>query len=158
MKIKLILTGKTNERYVKDGFEHYEKRLKHYISFERTELPDLKGGMNHTQEYIMEKEAEQQLKQLSPGDYVVLLDEKGKEYRSVEFASFIRQRLNSSIKTLIFIIGGPFGFDPVIHKRADFELSLSSLTFSHQIVRLLFMEQLYRAFSIIRNEKYHHEG
>lgn len=158
MKIKLILTGKTDEQYVKEGFFLYEKRLKHYISFETVYLSDLKGTVKLSHDQFKEKEAGQQLKQINPDDFVVLLDEKGKEFSSVEFASFIQQRMNSGIKTIVFIIGGPFGFAPVIHKRANVILSLSKLTFSHQIVRILFMEQLYRAFTIIKNEPYHHEG
>lgn len=158
MKIKLILTGRTEERYVKDGFSLYEKRLKHYISFEVVYLSDLKGtaGLSHDQ--VKEREAEQQMKYIHQGDFVVFLDEKGKEFRSVEFSSFLQQRMNSGIKTLLFVTGGPYGFASGIQKRADARLSLSKLTFSHQIVRVLFMEQLYRAFTIIRNEPYHHEG
>jgi 23S rRNA (pseudouridine1915-N3)-methyltransferase len=158
MKIKLILSGKTGEQYIMDGLSLYEKRLNHYISLDMTVLADLKGTPSLTQEMIKEKEADQQRKQIFPGDYVVLLDERGKEFRSLEFASFIQQRMNSGIKTLVFLIGGPYGFSKEIKKRADAVLSLSKLTFSHQIVRLLFMEQLYRAFTIIKNEPYHHEG
>lgn len=157
MKIKLILTGKTSERYIKEGLELYEKRLMHYVPFEKIELPELKSATNFSQEMIREKEADQQLRQLSQDDFVVLLDEKGKEYRSLEFASYVQQRMNCSTKSLVFIIGGPFGFSAVLHKRANAEISLSRLTFSHQIVRLLFMEQLYRALTILKNEKYHHE-
>jgi 23S rRNA (pseudouridine1915-N3)-methyltransferase len=158
MKIKLILTGKTAEKYVKEGFDLYEKRLLHYISFDKVELPDLKGSGGLSQEIIKEKEGEQQLKQVLKEDYVVLLDEKGVELRSVELAGFLQKRMNSGIKSLVFIIGGPYGFSSYLHKRANAKLSLSKLTFSHQIVRLLFMEQIYRAFTIIKNEPYHNEG
>ncbi|MFH0865853.1 MAG: 23S rRNA (pseudouridine(1915)-N(3))-methyltransferase RlmH [Bacteroidota bacterium] len=158
MKIKLILTGKTVEQYVKEGVFLYEKRLKHYIPFEAVYLSDLKSTAKLPHDQIKEKEAEQQLKQINHGDFVILLDEKGKESRSVEFSSFIQQRMNSGVKTLLFVIGGPYGFDPSILKRADAMFSLSKLTFSHQIVRILFMEQLYRAFTIIKNEPYHNEG
>jgi 23S rRNA (pseudouridine1915-N3)-methyltransferase len=158
MKIKLVLTGKTDEQHVRDGFLMYQKRLKHYVSFELITLTDMKRTAGMTQVLLKEKESDQQLKQINPGDFVVLLDEKGKELRSVEMASFIQQRMNSGIKTLVFFIGGPYGFAESVSKRADAKLSLSKLTFSHQIVRVLFMEQLYRAFTIIKNEPYHHEG
>lgn len=158
MKIKLILTGKTTEKHIKEGMRLYEKRLSHYIPLEIIEIPELKGSVNYSNDLVKEKEALQQLKIIREGDYVVLLDEKGKEFRSVELASFMQQRMNTGIKTLVFVVGGPFGFAEELHKRADNKISLSRLTFSHQIVRLLFMEQLYRSYTILRNEPYHHEG
>jgi 23S rRNA (pseudouridine1915-N3)-methyltransferase len=158
MKITLLLTGKTNESYIKDGFLIFEKRLKHYITFNAVILPDLANTKNLELNLIKEKESELQLKYIDTTDFVVLLDEKGTEYRSVDFAGFLQQRMNSSIKNLVFIIGGPYGFADSTYKRANAKISLSKMTFSHQIVRLLFIEQLYRAFTIIRNEPYHHEG
>jgi 23S rRNA (pseudouridine1915-N3)-methyltransferase len=158
MKIRLILTGKTEETHIREGIQIYEKRLKHYILFEQLVIADVRRTAGMTEELLREKEADLQLKQIHPGDFVVLLDEKGKEHRSVEYAAFLQQRMNSGIKTLVFVIGGPYGFASSVHKRSDAKLSLSKLTFSHQIVRILFMEQLYRAFTIIKNEPYHHEG
>lgn len=158
MKITLVLTGKTNDSFVKEGFVHYEKRMLHYISFNVITIPDLKNTKSFDPSQTMEKEADLQLKNISDTDFLVLLDESGKEFRSLDFADFIQQRMNASVKNLVFMVGGPFGFSERIKKRANARLSLSKMTFSHQIVRLIFMEQLYRAFSIIRKEPYHHEG
>jgi len=158
MKITLLLTGKTNELFVKDGYAIYEKRLSHYVLFETVIIPDLKNTRSLNATQVKEKEAEFQLKHIENSDYIVLLDEQGKEFSTVEFAGFLQQRMNSSIKNLLIIIGGPYGFSEKIHAKANMKVSLSKMTFSHQIVRLLFMEQLYRAFTIIRNEPYHHEG
>jgi len=158
MKITLLLTGKTNELFIRDGYAIYEKRLSHYVFFETIIIPDLKSTRSLNAMQIKEKEAEFQLKYLENSDFIVLLDEQGKEFRTVEFAGFLQQRMNSSIKNLFIVIGGPYGFSKKIHAKANIKLSLSKMTFSHQIVRLLFMEQLYRAFTIIRNEPYHHEG
>ncbi len=158
MKITLLITGKTNESYIKEGFSIYEKRLKHYISFNTVVIPDLNNTKNLDPPLIKEKEADQQLKYIDTSDFVVLLDENGKEYRSLDFAGFIQQKMNSSVKNLVFIIGGAYGFSDKIIEKANANISLSKMTFSHQVVRIFFMEQLYRAFSIIRNEPYHHEG
>ncbi|HNW98198.1 MAG TPA: 23S rRNA (pseudouridine(1915)-N(3))-methyltransferase RlmH [Bacteroidales bacterium] len=158
MKIKLVLTGKTEEKYIIEGFSLYEKRIKHYIPFEVYVLPSAKGSVKLAPTQIKEQESTFQMKNIGDSDYIVLLDELGKEYRSIELASFIQQRMNSSVKCLVFLIGGSYGFSQEMYKRANMKLSLSKLTFSHQIVRLLFMEQLYRAFTIIKNEPYHHEG
>lgn len=158
MKITLILSGKTNESFLIDGFRNYEKRIIHYIPFNVVAIPDLKNTKSLDSLQIKEKEADLQLKNIVDTDFLVLLDESGKEYRSVEFASFLQQKMNASIKNLVFIVGGPYGFSDRIKKRANQNLSLSKMTFSHQLVRLLFMEQLYRAFTIIRNEPYHNEG
>jgi 23S rRNA (pseudouridine1915-N3)-methyltransferase len=156
MHIKLILNGKTDESYLSEGISIYEKRLKHYCSFEQIILPSIKGGKLDA-EQIKEKEAELILKQIKNKDYVILLDEKGKQLSSIEFAKFISKQQLESVKTLVFIVGGPFGFSKSIYNRANYLLSLSKMTFSHQIIRLLFIEQLYRAFTIIKGEKYHHE-
>jgi 23S rRNA (pseudouridine1915-N3)-methyltransferase len=156
MHIKLILNGKIDEAYLCEGISIFEKRLKHYCSFEQIILPSIKaGGLNAEQ--IKEKEAELIHKQIKHTDYVILLDEKGKQLSSIEFAEFISKQQLASVKTLVFLIGGPFGFSKSIYNRANYLLSLSKMTFSHQMIRLLFIEQLYRAFTIIKGEKYHHE-
>jgi len=157
MKITLILTGKTEESYIIEGVSKYEKRLSHYISFTQIVIPELKNTKSLDFLQIKEKEADNQLKYIEKSDFVLLLDEKGKEFTSKEFAGFIQQRMNSSIKNLVFVVGGAYGFSDRIYAAAKDKISLSKLTFSHQIIRLIFMEQLYRAFSIIRNEPYHHE-
>jgi 23S rRNA (pseudouridine1915-N3)-methyltransferase len=158
MKISLILTGKTTEAYLKEGFLIYEKRIKRYIPFETIIIPDLKNAKNLDIAQVKEKEADMQLKYIENSDYVVLLDETGKEFRSKGFADFLQLRMNSSVKNLVFVVGGPYGFSERILAKANLEISLSKMTFSHQLVRLLFVEQLYRAFSIIHHEPYHHEG
>jgi len=158
MKIALLLTGKTTESYIKAGFLIFEKRIKHYLPFEIVIIPDIPTSKKQNPVLVKEKEADIQLKYLNENDLLVLLDEKGREFRSVEFATFIQKQMNSSVKNLIFLVGGPYGFSERIYNRANAKISLSKMTFSHQIIRLLFMEQLYRAFSIIRNEPYHHEG
>jgi 23S rRNA (pseudouridine1915-N3)-methyltransferase len=157
MNIKLILTGKTNIEFVNSGFTEYEKRLKHYVRFEVFVVPDLKNTKNLSEAEQKEKEAEIQLKAVEKCDYVALLDDKGKEFTSVAFSDFIKRRMNASTKTLAFVIGGPYGFSDKMHQIANEKISLSRMTFSHQIVRVLFAEQLYRAFTIINNEPYHHE-
>ena len=157
MNIKLVLTGKTNMDFVSDGFTEYEKRLKHYIRFEVSVIPELKNTKSLSVSEQKEKEADMQLKVLDKCDYIVLLDDKGKEFTSMAFAEFLNRRMNAGTKTLAFVIGGPYGFSERIYRIANEQLSLSRMTFSHQIVRVLFAEQLYRAFTIINNEPYHHE-
>jgi len=158
MMITLVLTGKTEESFVKDGFAIYEKRVQRYIRFETVTIPELKNTKNLDEHQIREKESELQLKFFNNTNFVVLLDEKGKGYRSVEFAEFLQNKMNSSVKNMVFIIGGAYGFSDKIIKKANAKISLSKMTFSHQVVRVFFMEQLYRALSILRNEPYHHEG
>ncbi len=156
MRIKLILNGKTEENYLLEGISIYEKRLKHYCSFEQVIIPAVKAA-NLSAEQMKEKEAELIFKQIETSDFVVLLDEKGNLLSSTDFAFFLeKQRLNA-LKTLVFVVGGPFGFAESVYKRANYTVSLSKMTFSHQMIRLFFMEQLYRAFTIIKGEKYHHE-
>ena len=157
MKIRLLFTGKTEEDFLKTGIREYEMRVKRYITFEISEIPCLKNNvsLSHAEQKLRESELIQ--KQIFPGDIVVLLDEHGKEMRSTEFASFLNKQFLSGNKTLVFIAGGPFGFDPSLKKKASIILSLSQMTFSHQMVRLFFTEQLYRALSILRGESYHHE-
>lgn len=156
MRIKLILNGKTDDAYLLEGIAIYEKRLKHYCSFEQVIIPAVKAtGLSAEQ--MKEKEAEQIFKQIDTTDFVVLLDEKGKLLSSTDFAEFIEKQQLNAVKTLVFVVGGPFGFAESVYKRANYTLSLSKMTFSHQMIRLFFMEQLYRAFTIIKGEKYHHE-
>ena len=157
MELKLVTVGKTDVKWVKEGLDLYVSRLRHYVPFSLVEIPQLKNVSALTQEQIKEKEGELILKQLNPGDSVVLLDERGKEYRSVEWAEWIQQRLARGGKGLVFVIGGAYGFSRAVYDRAEGMIALSKMTFSHQMVRTIFAEQLYRAFTIIRGEPYHHE-
>jgi 23S rRNA (pseudouridine1915-N3)-methyltransferase len=157
MKIKLLLIGKTDIEYLNRGIEEYEKRIKHYLSYESIVIPALKNVAKYSQSKIKIREAEQLMKNINDSDFLVLLDENGKELSSVEFSRFLSQRFSSGIKSLVFITGGAFGVSETIKKRANFILSLSQMTFSHQMVRLFFTEQLYRGLTILNNESYHHE-
>ena len=157
MDVKLVTVGKTDVKWVKEGLDLYVSRLRHYVPFSLVEIPQLKNVSALTQEQIKEREGELVLKQLNPGDSVILLDEHGKEYRSVEWAEWIRQRLARGGKSLVFVIGGAYGFSQAVYDRAEGKVSLSRMTFSHQMVRTIFAEQLYRAFTIIKGEPYHHE-
>ncbi len=157
MKITFLLVGKTEENYLQTGISIFEKRLQHYISFEQIVIPELKNTKNLSPEQIKEKEAELLLKHLQKADKIILLDEHGKKYRSTQFAEFLQTQMNSGIKNLCFVVGGAYGFDEKIRKAADAQLSLSDMTFSHQMIRLLFIEQVYRAMTILRNEPYHNE-
>lgn len=156
MKITLIAVGKTEDKYLIEGIDKYLNRLKHYINFNILIIPDIKNTKNLTEAQQKNKEAELIAKQINPTDVVVLLDEKGKKHSSVSFADYLNKQMIGSVQHLVFIIGGPYGFDESIYKRANTSLSLSDMTFSHQMVRLFFVEQLYRAFSILKNEPYHH--
>ena len=156
MKITFIITGKTGEQYLNEGVGIYEKRLKHYVAFDQLIL-DLPGNLKSISPVeIRSGEAKLILRQLHPDDHVILLDEKGPQYSSVEFAAHLQKLMNSGVRNCVFVAGGPFGFDQVIHDRASDTLSLSRMTFTHQMVRLIFTEQLYRAMTILRNEPYHH--
>lgn len=157
MKITFLTVGKTDDTYLKDGIEKYCKRLKHYTKLEIIDLPELKNTKALTQEQQKSKEAELILKKITPNDHVVLLDENGMEFTSKKFATYLEKKNISATASLIFIVGGPYGFDESIYQRANDKLSLSRMTFSHQMVRLFFVEQLYRAFTIIKGEPYHHE-
>lgn len=157
MKINLVVIGKTDDKYIVEGLKKYGDRLKHYISFEYRELPDVKKGKNFSQEQQKKLEGEALINSIRPGDFVVLLDEKGKMLSSREFASFIEKRMISGTRRLLFFIGGPYGFSEDVHKKINEKLSLSKMTFSHQLVRLVFFEQLYRAMTILKNEPYHHD-
>ncbi len=157
MKTRLLLIGKTEEEFLKKGIGEYETRIKRYIPFDLVEIPALKNAATCSQMEQNTRESEMIRKHIQPGDIVVLLDERGKEMRSLEFASFLNKQFISGSKNLLFVVGGPFGFDPAFKKQASFILSLSKMTFSHQMVRLFFTEQLYRALTILRGESYHHE-
>ncbi|MGM0932906.1 MAG: 23S rRNA (pseudouridine(1915)-N(3))-methyltransferase RlmH [Bacteroidota bacterium] len=157
MTIKLVCIGKTDSTELKQLIEMYKKRLQFYIKFEIEVIPDLKKAKNLDENQQKIKEGELILSKVQASDFVVLLDEKGKEFTSVGFSEYIQKRLNSGMKQLIFVIGGPYGFSEDLYKRADSKLALSKLTFSHQMVRLFFTEQLYRAFTILKNEPYHHQ-
>ena len=157
MKTLLICIGKTNERYWQDAIEEYMKRLRKYSPFELIEIPDIRNTKSMTEQQIKQAEGENILRTLNSDDYVTLLDDKGQQHTSLQFAEWYQQRMSSGIKRLVFIVGGPYGFSQDIYKRANNKLSLSMLTFSHQLVRPIFLEQLYRAHTILHNEPYHHE-
>jgi 23S rRNA (pseudouridine1915-N3)-methyltransferase len=148
--------GKTEDKYLIEGIEKYLNRLKHYINFTVCIIPDIKNTKNLSESQQKNKEAELINKQISSSDVVVLLDEKGKKFSSVAFSQYLNKQMIGSVQNLVFIIGGPYGFDETIYKRANSSISLSEMTFSHQMVRLFFVEQLYRAFTILKNEPYHH--
>lgn len=149
--------GKTDESYVREGLEKYLLRLKHYVNFNVVIIPDLKNSKHLTAGQQKAGEAALFLKQLLPSDRVVLLDERGREFRSVDFAGYLNKLMVDSVQHVVFLVGGPYGFDDTIYKRANERISLSKMTFSHQMIRLFFTEQLYRALTILRGEPYHHE-
>lgn len=157
MKITFITVGKTEDAYLKDGIEKYVKRLKHYTKLELADIPELKNTKALTEEQQKTKEAELILKKVTPQDHLILLDEAGQEFTSVQFANYLNKRAISSVVSLVFVVGGPYGFDQSVYQRANDKMSLSRMTFSHQMVRLFFVEQLYRAFTIIKGEPYHHQ-
>jgi len=156
LKITLIAVGKTEDKYLIEGIEKYLSRLKHYINFNIVIIPDIKNTKNLSEAQQKIKEAEFIQKQINPTDVVVLLDEKGKKHSSVSFSEYLNKQMIGSVNNLVFIIGGPYGFDESIYRRSNTSISLSDMTFSHQMVRLFFVEQLYRAFTILKNEPYHH--
>ena len=157
MNIDLLVVGKTDSAEIQSLVATYLKRLNFYTRVTRVTLPDLKNTRNISAESQKRQEGELLMRQFADGDYVVLLDEKGAEMRSVEFSMWLQKRMNSGVRRLCFVIGGPYGFSKTVYDRADESISLSRMTFSHQIIRAIFAEQLYRAFTIIRNEPYHHE-
>ncbi len=157
MKTVLLVVGKTVDKHLVALMEDYVERTKHYMTFDVEVIPDLKSTKNLSEEVQKEKEGELILKALQPGDYVVLLDEGGKEMRSIEFAQYLRHKMNTLSKRLVFVIGGPYGFSQKVYQAATEKMSLSRMTFSHQMVRLIFVEQLYRAMSILAGSPYHHE-
>ncbi len=157
MKLALLQTGKTDEAYIRDAVAVYEKRMAKYARFEIQTLPDIRNAKNMPASVLKEKEAEQMLAVFRPDDLIILLDDKGKEYTTMQFSAFLSEKMMSSKKRILFVIGGAWGFDEKIYSRADHKMSLSKLTFSHQLVRLLFAEQLYRALTVIAGDPYHHE-
>lgn len=157
MTIKLLLVGKTDQKNLQSLVSVYEQRLSHYVKFDTEVIPDLKKTKHLTAELQKQKEGEQILKRLSSTDVVVLLDENGREFTSVKYAEWLQKQMNSGIKQLVFVIGGPYGFSEDVYKKSRQKVALSKMTFSHQMVRLFFTEQLYRAFSILNNQPYHHE-
>lgn len=156
MKTKLIVVGKTVDKNIIKGIEDYVGRIGHYMPFEIIVIPELKNTKKLSTASQKDMEGELILKQLQPSDTVVLLDEHGKEYRSIEFASWIEKQQQAA-RTLVFVVGGPYGFSDTVYARSNSKLSLSKMTFSHQMIRLLFVEQIYRACTIIKGEPYHHE-
>ena len=157
MNIELIVVGKTDSKEVNALVDNYTKRINFYNRFNITYIPDVKNTKSLSESQQKTTEGEAILRLLDPSDRVVLLDEKGLEFRSIEYADWLQKRLNSGVKRLVFIIGGPYGFSPEVYARANEKISLSKMTFSHQIIRAIFTEQLYRAFSILHNSPYHHE-
>ena len=157
MKITLLTVGKTDKDWVRQGLDIYVSRLKHYIPFSIVEIPELKNVSALSKDQIKSKEGELILKNIRPTDDVILLDEKGKQYTSVELAKIIQDKISYAGNDIIFIIGGAYGFSDAVYQRANSKLSLSKMTFSHQMVRAIFAEQIYRAFTIMRGEPYHHE-
>ena len=157
MKICLLTVGKTDIGWVREGLETYSSRLSHYVPFSVCKIPELKNTSALTRTQIKEREGELILKAIKPTDRVILLDERGKEYRSVEFAEEIRRLSLAGGKDIVFVIGGAYGFSEAVYARSVGKISLSRMTFSHQMVRTIFAEQLYRAFTIIKGEPYHHE-
>lgn len=157
MRITLLTVGKTDVAWVRSGLDLYVSRLRHYVPFDLVEIPELKNVSALSREQIREKEGELVLGRLKGSDFVTLLDEKGRQLRSLEFASDLERKMTRGGRDLVYVVGGAYGFSPGVYDRADALLSLSKMTFSHQMVRTIFAEQLYRAFTIIRGEPYHHE-
>jgi len=157
MKIAFMVVGKTTDTDLQKLQDQYCQRLKHYVNFENIVIPELKNTKSLSIEQQKDKEGELILKAIDPSDDVVLLDDKGKQYSSMGFSEFIQRKMNASTRRLVFVVGGPYGFSSAVYDRANAKLSLSLMTFSHQMIRLLFVEQVYRAFTILKGEPYHHE-
>ncbi|MDC1197863.1 23S rRNA (pseudouridine(1915)-N(3))-methyltransferase RlmH [Algibacter sp.] len=157
MTIKLITIGKTDNKQLTSLIDDYIKRLGYYIKFSLDIIPDIKNSKNLSEVQQKQKEGELILKKISTTDTLILLDENGKQFDSVDFSSYLQKHMNSGIKQLVFVIGGPYGFSKDVYKKSNGKLSLSKMTFSHQMIRLFFIEQLYRGFTILRNEPYHHK-
>jgi 23S rRNA (pseudouridine1915-N3)-methyltransferase len=156
MKITLLVIGKTDKDFVKKGIDEYQKRLVHYLPFELKIIPDLKNTKNLSENQQKQKEGDLILDKIKPTDSLILLDEKGKEFSSVDFSKFIEQKMVSGSRNLVFVIGGPYGFSDDVYSKAQGKISLSKMTFSHQMIRMIFTEQLYRAMTILKGEPYHH--
>ncbi|MDF0706025.1 MAG: 23S rRNA (pseudouridine(1915)-N(3))-methyltransferase RlmH [Bacteroidota bacterium] len=157
MQITLIAIGKTDKSELEELITVYEKRLKHYIKFSLEIIPDIKNRKNLSETQQKEKEGELILAQLQPTDTLILLDEKGKQYSSMDFAQLLQKKMNAGTKNLVLTIGGPYGFSDAVYAKCSGKISLSKMTFSHQMVRLFIVEQIYRGFTILRNEPYHHQ-
>jgi len=156
MQIKLLTIGKTDNKQLQQLIDEYTKRLGHYIKFNLEIIPDIKNSKNLSEAQQKQKEGDLILSKVKPSDLLILLDENGKQLDSIGFSNYLQKHMNSGIKQLIFVIGGPYGFSNEVYQKAQGKLSLSKMTFSHQMVRLFFIEQLYRGFTILRNEPYHH--
>jgi 23S rRNA (pseudouridine1915-N3)-methyltransferase len=157
MKVKLICIGKTGKKFLEEGENEYMQRVKHYVQIERIEIPDLKNARKLAFEQIKQLEGKEILAKVGSGEQLILLDERGSVLSSVEFANFIQQRFNAGGKALVFVIGGAYGFSSEVYDAAQGKISLSKMTFSHQMIRMIFFEQLYRAMTILKSEPYHHE-
>jgi len=155
--MQLWVVGKTAQDFVDQGLTEFCGRIKHYLPFEMQVIPDLKDTKNLSSEQVKEKEGEQILKAIQPSDFIVLLDEHGRNFTSLQFSEYLERKILTVPKSLVFIIGGPYGFSQKVHKAAQEKISLSKMTFSHQLVRLIFAEQLYRALTILNRLPYHHE-
>lgn len=156
MKICFLVIGKTDQKYLQTGIDEYAKRLKHYTNFELKIIPDIKKGKKLSEEEQKKQEGDKILANISDSDQVILLDENGKQYTSNDFSKYIEKLSLSGKKRIVFVVGGPYGFSNAVYERANSKMALSLMTFSHQMVRLIFTEQLYRAYSILNNEPYHH--
>ena len=156
MHVTLLCIGKTGKSFLEEGEKEYLKRLAHYISFELKILPDVKQAKNLSEEQIKQKDAEMLLEKIQSGDSVFLLDENGKEFSSVAFSQFLQEQFNRGGKHIYFLVGGPYGFHTSLYARAQGKISLSKMTFSHQMIRMFFIEQMYRAMTILKGEPYHH--
>ncbi len=157
MNIKLLAIGKTDDKNLKTLIEQYQKRLSFYVKFDLEVIPDIKNAKNLPEAQQKEKEGELILSKITPSDQLILLDENGNSFSSVGFSDYLQKKMNSGVKTLVFVIGGPYGFSDAVYQKASGKVSLSEMTFSHQMVRLFVVEQIYRAFTILRNEPYHHQ-
>lgn len=157
MNIKLLAIGKTDNKALQILIDDYTKRLSFYVKFDLEIIPDIKNVKNLSESQQKEKEGELLLSKLTPTDQLILLDENGTTFSSVSFSDYLQKKMNASTKTLVFVIGGPYGFSDEVYRKAQGKISLSLLTFSHQMVRLFFIEQLYRGFTILKNEPYHHQ-
>lgn len=156
MKITLLVVGKTTDNRLIELIDEYRKRLTHYVSFELAVIPELKNAKNMSTDQQKTAEGELILKQVASSTDLILLDEHGREYRSMEFADYLQRKMSAG-RDIMFVVGGPYGFSPAVYDRANGKISLSQMTFSHQMIRLLFVEQIYRAMTILRGEPYHHE-
>jgi 23S rRNA (pseudouridine1915-N3)-methyltransferase len=157
MKIKLICVGKTVKKHLIESESEYLNRLSHYGSVEKIEIPEIKNAKNLSKDQIKQQEGQLILKQMNAGDQVILLDENGKTFNSIEFSEYLQKRFNAGGKALLFVVGGAYGFSDEVYNRSNGKISLSKMTFSHQMVRTFFLEQLYRAFTIMKGEPYHHQ-